>query len=252
MKKTKAAPSLSAYPSPHKFQKGSTLLKVEPSYNERCGYGKINAMIILFDIDRTLLNTDKLKDKIQNERLPELFGVAAQQLEPITNKYLSSLNSTVEFSPRAYAKLLADKFDKDKQKAALDIFLNNPVDFQAALFPEVIPTLKKLHQKYYLGIFSEGNLESQKAKLKQSGIEKFLDPNLTFIFPTKADKLNFVWNKVKNYHCSVFIVDDSEKHIAEIAKIRFIPILIQRDKKRQRGYFSIQKLSELPFVIQNI
>lgn len=209
-------------------------------------------MIILFDIDRTLLDTDKLKDKIQNERLPELFGVTAQQLEPITNEYLSSLNSTVEFSPRVYTKLLVDKLDKDKQKAALDIFLNNPIDFQTALFPEVISTLKKLHQKHYLGIFSEGDLEFQKAKLKQSGIKKFLDPKLTFIFPTKTNKTNSVWKKIKNYQTPSFIVDDNPAHIASIARTHFIPILLKKDKGERMGNLSIQNLSELFTTIKNI
>lgn len=209
-------------------------------------------MLILFDIDHTLLDTEKLRNKIQNKRLPALFGITNQELVPITKEYLATLGSSIEFSPRAYCKFLADKLGKSKEKEAIDIFLNNPTDFYNSLFPDVIPTLQELYQKHHLGIFSEGEPEFQRAKLKQSGVLKFLKPELIFVFPFKGDKLNFVWNKVKNYQDSSFIVDDSPEHVVSIAKTNFIPILMQRDKKREKGHFSIQNLSELPTVLQNI
>lgn len=75
-------------------------------------------------------------------RLPKLFGMSAVDIEAITAEYTASLKSSIEFSPRVYVRFLTSNLELDKTelKAALDIFLNNPTDFRAALYPEVIST----------------------------------------------------------------------------------------------------------------
>lgn len=209
-------------------------------------------MIILFDIDFTLLDSEHLRNTIQNNRLPALFGVSSRKINSLTDQYLSTLGSSIEFCPREYVQFLANKLDKAKEKAALDIFLNNPTDFRAALYSEVMPVLEELHKKHRLGIFSEGDAEFQKTKLEKSGIRKFFDDALVFIFPTKGDKLNYVWEKVKTYQCPVLIIDDSINHVTKISKTRLTPILIDRKRVAENTFASIRSLEELPQIMKMV
>ena len=209
-------------------------------------------MIILFDIDFTLLDTEHLRNTIQNNRLPTLFGVSFQEIRSFTDQYLSALDSSIEFCPRMYARLLSNRLDKTKEKAALDIFLNNPKDFRAALYPEIAPVLEELCKKHRLGIFSEGDREFQKAKLEKSEIRKFFDPDLIFIFPTKGDKLDYIWEKVKNRQSPVLIVDDNLEHITKISKTQFTPLLIDRKGVAEKTATFINSLEELPRFVEMV
>jgi len=205
--------------------------------------------MVLFDIDHTLLDTDKLRKCIQYKRLPALFGVSALELEKITAKYTSTLKSSIEFSPRVYVQFLVErlKLERNIQKIALEFFLNNERDFKAALFAEVLSSLERLSKEFLLGIFSEGDLEFQQAKLEKSGIKKFFKPELVFIFPSKANELKVIEGKIKNYQGPAFIVDDNIDHIRRIMDTRFIPILLdRRGKYKQFGdCLLIDDLSQL-------
>jgi len=58
------------------------------------------------------------------------------------------------------------------------------------LYPETNQALKKLKHDYNLGIWSQGELGFQKAKLIKSGIIDFFNPELIFI--TEANKTKLV------------------------------------------------------------
>lgn len=98
------------------------------------------------------------------------------------------------------------------------------------------------HKKHCLGIFSEGDGEFQKAKLEKSGIKKFFDKDLVFIFPTKGDKLDYVWEKVKNLQGPVLIVDDNINHVTKISKTQFTPLLLDREGVAENTFASIRNL----------
>ncbi len=204
-------------------------------------------MTLLFDIDYTLINTNKLKNQIQNHLLPRVLEIETTTLEKITQTYIQTLNSSIEFSPRKYIKFLSNNLNSDKQlrQKALSIFLDNKSNYKNCLYPETKPVLKDLKPNHSLGIFSEGEFEFQKAKLEQSGIENFFEPELIFIFANKENKVKEVWQKINKYPKPVYIIDDDLNHIKEIAKTNIKPILIDRQESYNGPINTIKNLEEL-------
>jgi len=75
------------------------------------------------------------------------------------------------------------------------------------LYPETNQVLKKLKHHYDLGIWSQGKLGFQKAKLVKSGIINFFNPELIFI--TETDKTELV-SKIKQQldGKAIYLIED--------------------------------------------
>lgn len=101
-------------------------------------------------------------------------------------------------------------FDTEKFKASK---LTN-----YSLYEEVLDILKKLEDEADLGIFSEGILEFQKTKLKNTKLEQFFKEKHIHIFGKKESELLKTLNSYKKY--KVFLVDD-RLSILHLAKKNF-------------------------------
>lgn len=185
--------------------------------------------IILFDIDYTLIDTDKLR-KLTNEKILKIVKISLQKLEKATEEFANTLKTSKEFSPQKYAQFLAKYFADAAIRKAVNNIFREPGIYQQATYPEVISVFKKLKQIFRLGIYSEGVKEFQMNKLTLSGIIKYLDKNLIFIYPDKTGKAEELVKKFGE----VYFVDDNPKHIKDITKTEGAhPIWLKRGPKAQ-------------------
>lgn len=75
------------------------------------------------------------------------------------------------------------------------------------IYKEVIRALEDLKKIAVLGIFSEGDLDFQKTKLKEDGIDKYFGKENVHIVSNKLDALKNVLRKY-NKETKTFFVDD--------------------------------------------
>lgn len=74
------------------------------------------------------------------------------------------------------------------------------------IYKEVIEVLDSLNKIATLGIFSEGNIDFQRRKLKETNIDKYFEKNHTHIVLKKIDDLKRI---LKSYEDrQIFFVDD--------------------------------------------
>lgn len=74
------------------------------------------------------------------------------------------------------------------------------------IYEEVIGVLDSLSEVALLGIFSEGNIDFQIKKLKETNIEKYFAQDNTHIVLNKLDELKGIFERYKNR--KFFFVDD--------------------------------------------
>lgn len=74
------------------------------------------------------------------------------------------------------------------------------------IYEEVIGALDNLSKIALLGIFSEGNIDFQRRKLKETNIERYFAKDNTHIVLNKLDKLKGTLEKYGNR--KIFFVDD--------------------------------------------
>lgn len=74
------------------------------------------------------------------------------------------------------------------------------------IYDEVISVLEELEKIAILGIFSEGNIDFQKKKLKETGIEKYFEEIHTHIVLDKFSELKKVFKKYEDKN--IFFIDD--------------------------------------------
>ena len=104
-------------------------------------------------------------------------------------------------------------FDTEKFKAS------KLTDY--SLYDEVLEILEKLSKIAELGIFSKGDFEFQKAKLKNTKIEDFFKGKNVHIFQDKILNIKAL-NQYKNY--KIFFVDDRLEVLRDVKK--FLPSII--------------------------
>lgn len=74
------------------------------------------------------------------------------------------------------------------------------------IYKEVIGVLESLNKIAILGIFSEGQIDFQRIKLKETNIDKYFEHDNRHIVLNKLDELKEILEKYKNR--KIFFVDD--------------------------------------------
>jgi len=204
--------------------------------------------IILFDIDRTMIDTDKLSGLL-NGAIAKFLGISAQESRELYKKFIQkiTLDDSTDYDPWNWLNFLSDKFPKVSKEELEAVFFNQ-ANFEASVFPEVLSVIEEVKKIYRVGIFSQGVIPWQEKKLELSGLTPLFEKELTFIFrrkvaPASLEKLPF----------GAIVIDDREVFIEGliIAK-RFRPIWINRnsDEKHDKAE-TIHSLEELPALLAN-
>lgn len=177
----------------------------------------------LFDIDKTLINTD-----LDTEENAQLAGKIAKEAGLNSESSTRLFNDLVRKSEEIHgcvdifwvAEKWADILGKDFLKEKLyRLLLRKRTD--EILFPDTLEAVKKFSKKGEIGIFSEGHKEFQKAKLSAGGLINLFPKDRIFIFRSKLEWLAVLpyleWLEVFPPGGRVYLFDD-KREILESAK----------------------------------
>lgn len=125
------------------------------------------------------------------------------------------------------------------------------------IYEEVIGVLEKLNKIAMLGIFSEGNLEFQRKKLNQTGIEGYFKKDNTHIVLNKLSEFRKVLRKYEDG--ITFFVDDKLSILHDAKKIfpKVVAIWVKRgfyaeNQKEISGFKPDAEVKNLKDVIKII
>jgi len=114
--------------------------------------------------------------------------------------------------------------------------------YSGALFPETISILNRLKNNFILGIYSQGDVDCQRIKIKASGIGEFFDEKYTFITTDKSDP-----DFIKKLPDGAIIIDDKQSKIEPLEKTgRFKLFWINRkdDEIMEGNVTTVKDLNE--------
>jgi len=198
--------------------------------------------ILLFDIDNTLLDTQKLMNHFIKPALQENLVSQWDQFAAVSDRYWQTIQKPTLFDPEQYLTHLAVSFEA--QRPALSNLFYTQDFYESSLFPDVKDMLAALASNFKLGIYSEGTPTFQVQKLELAGIKDFFKPELIFV---SSDKIEPQFLATLP---DATIIDDRLLVIETLAKeVRFQPVWLNRDSLSQKTNTfcdTIYTLSELP------
>lgn len=203
--------------------------------------------IILFDIDRTLYDSDIASSAHNDGVLETLKFLDLKKLNEVKDKYRSTLKNEREYVPDEYLELLCKTYDLDKLDDLLEIYYGDKYKFtySNAVYSDVIPVLQNLSQTYDLGIYSEGTKKFQNNKFRSLGLNQYFKDDLVFISEEK-DNLE----SIKRIPEGSIVVDDKETICQFLTDNGIRAIWINRkDKRKSNNFETIYSLLELPAIL---
>lgn len=199
--------------------------------------------IILFDLDYTLLNTGKFKENFKI-RISNLLKISLDEFIQAEKGYVKAKKGFTDFIPEDYIRYISNYFNHDQSEISKAFFDEN--NFQDALFGDVIPTLDALKSSYRIGVFSEGFKDFKILKLHKTGILKYFDKDLIFIFKRKL-----IEDSLKLLPDNCFIVDDNLPVICALKELKRVrPIWLNREtNENNEDCLTIHSLENLNDVL---
>lgn len=195
--------------------------------------------IMLFDIDGTLFDPKKF-GSLYRADLAAKFGVAEDNLYSTIADYYSTLETSTDLDPNQLISYLASKFSVDEKEIA-DIFWN-PKHFDESRFDDAKDTLKRLSQHYSLGVFSQGLRYYQEYKLEHSGLLKYFNSSLIFVYKRKmAQEASAVIPK------GSIIVEDKHDVALHLSKLTKTIWLNRQNDEKDFAMETIHSLRDLRF-----
>jgi FMN phosphatase YigB (HAD superfamily) len=192
--------------------------------------------IILFDIDKTIYNTDH-----QAEDFDKLISDVLGRSDVVS---LKDSNDDRQFSPEVYTKRLCDKYNFENQDKLLEVFYGDKYKhiYRDNVFPETRIVLDKLKCDYQLGIYSEATHKFQTHKFKSTGLEKYFEKDLVFILDAKDTE-----GAIKNIPEGAMVVDNNERICEFLTEHGIKAIwLNKKDDRVSLNFQTIHNLLELP------
>lgn len=208
------------------------------------------------DFDNTLINNDKVKEKIR-EGLFKKFGSV------IVKKFIDYYDKTRE--EKGYVNYLETikRVSKELKRPDIDDELHwffDGFDFRSCLFPAAENVLKHLKEFGKVVIFTEGDEHAQKVKIKRSGVWGIVSGQVEIPL---IKKVNFILKLRNKYAADIYYVIDDKpeilKEIIDLKNKRLKTIHVCQGHysslcKKERFNLtvsSIDKLLEVNFPLQN-
>jgi FMN phosphatase YigB (HAD superfamily) len=204
--------------------------------------------ILLFDIDRTLLDTDSTS-VLRNKALLAALGpsVDTQKIETAKNEYRATLKNEREYIPEDFLRHLSKKIKFENHESLLNIYYGEEFKYiyEDAVYPEVKIVLDKLKGKYRLGVFSEGTKKFQSHKFRSMDLNEYFDDDLIFIRDAKDTK-----EIIDEIPKGAIIVDDKER-ICDFLFANGVQCiwLNKKDDRISKNYKTTHSLLELPSLL---
>lgn len=203
--------------------------------------------ILLFDIDKTIFDTDKLSNSF-NQNIAKVLGTTdINRINAIKEKYRKTLSNPREYVPEVSLKLIADDFRFKDVNKLIEIYSGKNYEYlySDAVYPESFEVLEKLKEQYRLGIYSEGTGVFQNHKFQSMGIQKYFDKELIFIVDAKDNQKTLA--KIPK---GAIIVDDKERICEYLTQNGIKAIWLNRkNEKVNKKFITIHNLIELSGVV---
>jgi len=141
---------------------------------------------ILFDLDGTLFDVEKLFNEFLKPELSQVLNVPYLAFEEVSNGYWQLQTHQHIFNVDDYLQYLVYKYRVDMQ--LLKPTFEKVEHYQQCIYADVNETLQYFTDKgWQLGIFSEGDADFQQRKLTASGLMKWFKPELVLITLQKTE-----------------------------------------------------------------
>ncbi|MCC7304367.1 HAD hydrolase-like protein [bacterium] len=202
----------------------------------------MKSQVIYFDFDRTLLDTDSLKQE-QARRIAKIAQLSEEQVYQGMQQYIESIPNHLYFDVGGYALFLGNLYDINPSDVT-KIYLTDCNYIADFLFPETLEVLKKLSREgYSLGIFSSAVPGHQKIKIENTGVLEYIPWSSVIISPNKLD--TDIVAKIPN---NTIVIDDDRTIIVELLEKHphLTPVWCNRKTDEKiYGIRTIKNLSEL-------
>lgn len=170
-------------------------------------------MILLFDLDRTIIDTEIFK-----RNLAKIFDISLKEYDEQVDSFFR--NTKIHYSPEEHIKILR-KIGKIKslpeERILMKRYFKLLKKMDMNLFPKtkrILSDLKRGGHKMFL--ITLGASLSQKRKVIASGIEKYFDK---IIYETKNKSKNSFIKKLSNFNQDVLIINDKATEAIDIKKV---------------------------------
>lgn len=198
--------------------------------------------LILFDLDRTLFDTNRFIDLVRT-RMANFTKKNEQIIKQLENKY-QQLCSKLAFDPLHYSEFLSRELHINTSEIVKQ-FTDFKNIYSESVFDEAVPVLELCKKKKNrVGIFSEGNVDFQKMKINYSGLSSYVDHNHIYVFENKLALAS-----IESLPSDIFIVDDKLKVIDQLTEHGIKSIWINRTSKQKhktsQTIFSLNELTKL-------
>lgn len=169
-------------------------------------------MILLFDLDRTILDTNKF-----NKGLSKIFGISLKKHSLHVDSFFRK--KSISYSPEAHIKLLKKlghlrtASEIKKIEDSYEIFLKT---INNCLFPESEKMLTHLKNKgHQMFLITLGSSPSQKKKVINAGLEKYFEK---IIYETKSKSQNKFIKQLAKLDEEILIINDKAEESLAIKK----------------------------------
>lgn len=194
----------------------------------------MNNSVILFDIDHTLFDTDKLRSLI----MENIIVVTKNLIKCTTGDVAYGILVTEEKMLRGKQKFiindfidhLGSYFKSDRLKIELGNLFSSPDIFSSCLYPDARLTLDLMSRHFHTGVFSSGDVFFQRMKIRGSGIEPYFRPEHINILERKSINIPKIIDKYRGFNLA--IVDDRASVIEKARELRTDVVGIWIDRKK--------------------
>lgn len=203
--------------------------------------------IILFDIDKTIFNTELMSEEINFNLNRVLKNSDLDKFLSAKTKYKKDLKNEREFVPEDFISVLSFDFNFKDPKLLLKVFYSKRYSYiyKQSVFRETLKVIDNLKNRYRLGVFSEGTAKFQNHKFNSLGLNEYFDKDLIFIVDAKDTK-----EVIDRLPKDVVIVDDKERICDFLFENNIDCVWLNRkDERKSDKYKTIHTLLELPDVL---
>lgn len=199
--------------------------------------------IILFDIDKTIFNTESMSKEIDRKIIELLHHPDHKLILEAKSQYKNTLTNERYFVPEDYIKILCKKINFNNKKSLEDIFYAKKYAYiyKENVYEETFEIIDKLKNSYQLGIFSEGTSRFQNNKFYSMNLDKFFNKDLIFIVNEKDTK-----EAIDKIPKNAIVVDDKETICQFLTDNGIRAIWLNRkDNRKSDSFKTIHSLLEL-------
>ena len=197
--------------------------------------------IILFDIDRTMFDTDKFYAWFKQGLLSVLGEKKGKELKKAMLTYQNSRKRNKGFDPEDFLKHVIKETGFKKNEALINVFYGKDPIYEKCLYPETVSVLQVMSKDYELGVYSEGIKRFQNHKFKSLHTSKYFNKDYIFIFQEKDSPTSINKLPIKS-----IIIDDKRVVVDHLNKKGFKVVWINRKSKEKHPTVpTIYNLKEL-------